>query len=435
MTKIKRLLSVGLGLAMALAFLLLAMLLTGSRSQVDWHSVRAVVIESDDWGLAGFTPAADSWQGLDRDALETGKFPPVYWNSTLEDSLVVADLVAMLAKHRGRDGVSAVFQANYVMSSLHWEVETQKWVAFNLPHWPPQYTRPGMWQAVNKGRQMGVWRAEYHGTYHYDPAVRQERGLASDLARDVTSRGIMLFPDSEGAREWSPERDQEVMVDEWRASLSLFEDVFGREPSSVIAADYTWHGWVETLWVDDGVRVIQAKREQRNPLWWPGKLGRVQKIVDRQWTRLWHPNRFYIERNCRLEPVQSKDAKTVGESCLAETFAAWQRGEVAVVESHRVNYAHTEVRVRKLGFSTLTDYLDAVSAAVPGPVFLCDDEVAQLSRLGTSWRHFGDRLILRNLTHGTRIIAVPAAASSGAKLLIFRLAGGEVRDLVFPNGR
>ncbi len=39
-----------------------------SRAVVAWRELRAVALESDDWGLAGFVPRADSWQGLDRAA-------------------------------------------------------------------------------------------------------------------------------------------------------------------------------------------------------------------------------------------------------------------------------------------------------------------------------------------------------------------------------
>ena len=74
--------------AMALAGA--ALMTGGSRSAVDWRPVRAVVLESDDWGLAGFVPDGEAWQEVDREALRPGRFPEVYWRSTLEDSAMVA---------------------------------------------------------------------------------------------------------------------------------------------------------------------------------------------------------------------------------------------------------------------------------------------------------------------------------------------------------
>ena len=53
-----------------LKFILLALvlvagfLLGGSRSAVDWRDLRAVVLESDDWGFAGFAPDRAAWAGV-----------------------------------------------------------------------------------------------------------------------------------------------------------------------------------------------------------------------------------------------------------------------------------------------------------------------------------------------------------------------------------
>ncbi len=92
-----------------------------SSGLVDWRSLRAVAFESDDWGLAGFVPNAEVWQGNDRAELHPGRFPEVYWESTLEDSLMVRGLCEIMASFRGDDGLPAVFQPNYVLSSLNYE--------------------------------------------------------------------------------------------------------------------------------------------------------------------------------------------------------------------------------------------------------------------------------------------------------------------------
>src|SRR6056300_658039 len=86
-----------------------------SPAAVDWAGVRALCIESDDWGLCGFLPDTGAVSGLNREHLAPGEFPEVYWHSTLEDSTVVAELCAVLAGHRGRDGLPAVMQANYIL--------------------------------------------------------------------------------------------------------------------------------------------------------------------------------------------------------------------------------------------------------------------------------------------------------------------------------
>jgi hypothetical protein len=296
------------------------------------------------------------------------------------------------------------------MGSLGWNEETGLWTRYGLPAWPPQYQRPGLWEAVQRARGLGVWHPEFHAFLHYDRTRRQEAALGTELGREVTRRGISLFPDSEGARELAPWRPLPVMTAELDSSLAIFARVFGRPPGSVIAPDYTWHSGIEDLWQSRGLRVIQAKREQRNPEWVPGRAGRVQKYVSRQWQRLVHPGRIYLERNCRLEPVQAPDAAAVVAKCLAETHAAWRRHQPAIVETHRINFAHTDSGVVAVGVGALEAYLAGLGRTGESPVFVCDVEVASLQQRGTSWRLAGERLVLRNGTHSARVVVVPGAA-------------------------
>lgn len=384
-------------------------LMGGPRSVVDWQSLSAVVIESDDWGLAGFVPDADAWRGLDRDQLATGSFPAVYWLSTLEDSSMVAELNTVLSGHLGRDGHPAVLQPNYVMSSLAHDGE--QWGRYDLPVLPPLYQRPGLWAAVESGVGGGTWYPEFHATWHYDPDLRKRDALGSDIANRVTDRGIMLFPGSERAKElglWRSDHDLEGELDH---SLAVFRSLFGREVTSVMAPDYHWDDRIESMWESRNLQVIQGKREQRNPALGTGKSARLRKFVMRQWARLRHPDRIYLERNCRLEPVQAPDPDLVVKACVEDTRKAWAAGQPAVVESHRVNFAHTDEALVALGRDALDRYLEEISSN-PGelPVFLTDHELAQLYARGTSWCVRGGVVVVRNATRGRKVVAVPAEA-------------------------
>jgi len=390
--------------AAALVLLGAGFMLGTGRSLVAWGPVRAVVFESDDWGLAGFIPDAQAWEGIDRTAVAPGRFPEVYWGSTLEDSAGVAALAKVLASVRGRDGLPAVLQPNYVMGSQ--DPEGDRWVVRLLPDLPPAYARPGLWTAVRLAERAGVWHPEFHAAWHYDPARRREAALAPGAPRQATERGILLFPGSEQARELGPWRGREALAGELDDALDSFTALFGRPPGSIIAPDYTWNGRVEDLWQERGQTVIQAKREQRNPDLPHGRTGRVLKALDRRWSALVHPGRIYLERNCRFEPVQSPDPAAVTRSCAAEVRRAWQRGEPAIVETHRVNFAHTDPAVAAVGTAALGDLLAALA---PGrPVFLVDSEVAALQATGVSARAVpGAGVIVRNLAHSRRPLALP----------------------------
>ena len=412
----------------------------GPRSAVSWQSLRAIAIESDDWGLAGFVPHRDSWNDLDRTRLNPGPFPQVYWLSTLEDSSMVGRLNRILASHLGRDGHPAVFQPNYVMSSL--SRSGDRWLRHDLPDLPPGYRRPGLWQAVGEGINGGTWYPEFHATWHYDPDKRKQGALDGDFAQTVTRRDIMLFPGSERARELGAWRNIQDLENELDRSLEVFESIFGREVHSVIAPDYHWDARIENMWSSRNLRVIQGKREQINADWGSGKSGRLRKYLGRHWDRLRHPERIYLERNCRLEPVQAPDPESVVRQCAAETRQAWAAGEPAIVESHRINFAHTDSSVVDTGLAALDHYLGLMAGdGAEAPVFLTDHEIAQLYRLGTSWRVKGGVVVVRNATRSQRILAVPgaalalAAAARGDKgsfpgTVLVSLAPGITHDLV-----
>ncbi|MFO7610506.1 MAG: hypothetical protein R6X35_15170 [Candidatus Krumholzibacteriia bacterium] len=415
----KRTAMAAMGILGLVAVLGAGFLAGGDRAAVRWSALRAVVFESDDWGLAGFVPAADAWDGLDREALAPGRFPPVYWGSTLEDSAAVAALAAVLAGAKGRDGRPAVLQPNYIMGAQ--ELRDGVWRETRLPELPAAYPRPGLWPAVDAAVRAGVWYPEYHGAWHYDPARRREAVAADPLSRRAAERGILLFRGSEAARELGPWRPLPVLAAELEAGLATFRRCFGRAPGSLIAPDYAWNARSEGLWARHGLQVVQGKGEQRNPDLPPGLAGRALKFAARRWGKVARPGLVYLERNCRFEPVQAPDPAAVTAACAAQVRQAWSRGEPAIVETHRVNFAHTDPAVAALGRRELGRLL--ADLGEDRPLFLTDTEVAQLARRGVSVRSGGDgQVIVRNGTRARRVAMVPA--EGGAQLVLVPAGAG-----------
>ncbi len=356
-----------------------------SPALVLWQPIRPLVMESDDWG---------------------------------EDAAMVAGVCRIMANHIGADGLPAVFQPNYVLSSLSYEQEdgAEVWKRYDLPALPPMYSRPGMWPQVFQGMADGLWYPELHAIWHYDPQQRLDRGLSSELARRLTRQGVSLFPGSEAAREFGLARSLDVLTRDLDTGLVVFERLFGRPPASIIAPDYVWYGALERLWLSRDLACIQAKREQRNPKLPPGKLGRGLKFVDRQLARILNRDRVYLERNCRLEPVQSPDPVGVVTRCVADAVKAWEQGQPAIVEVHRVNLAHTDPEVVRLGQRSLEDFLTRLAAIGPAPTYLSDTEVAQLQTRGVSAVRRGRNLVLRNGTHSRRLVMAPAGVAGETRL-------------------
>ncbi len=412
-----------------------------SPAAVDWGRARAICIESDDWGLCGFLPDSTALAGLVPDELSPGEFPEVYWRSTLEDSTVLAQLCAVLASHPGRDGMPAVMQANYILASQGYHPgpvdSVVAWTTHVLPDAPPGYDRPGLFDAVRDGMLAGVWHPEFHGRWHYDPALRHERTAASSAVRTAASHQILVFPGSEEAWELGPWRDAAVVAREFEQSVAEFKTLFGYAPRSVIAPDYVWNDANEAIWCERGLRVIQGQRQQRKASW-RGYPGRFRKVLHRTWARWSRHDRVYLDRNCIFEPVQQEAPRSITEGAIASVRSAWRRDEPAILEAHRVNFSHLDSLVHQLGRGELGYLLEELQA--DQPVYLVDGELAGLQRRGTSWALRGDRIVVRNFSRTQRLVVVPAEALASAgtlrgggqpasSSLILALEPGETRVL------
>ncbi len=392
---------------------------TGQGSMVDWRAIRSVAIHSDDWGLCGFLPESIILDDAQIELLNPGNFPPVYWTSTLEDSTDVAELASVLAKYLDRDSNPAVFQANYITSSL--QSTPSGWMEYDIPDLHPAYQRPGMWDAVNSAIEAGVWVPELHGSWHYNPLQMKSSVDGNSQLEKLNNAGVLLFPECMSAFELGLEADRKVVEDNLERSIDNFTDYFGMMPSSVIAPDYVWYRDDENLWKSVGLRAVQAKRGQRRPN--QNKYtGHVMKMFERGIRRISEKKLCYIERNCRLESLQHKDHDATIFSCYDEVLTSWNRGQPAVVETHRINFVSTDSVLQNIGLSSLDKLLSKLEAQ--DVIWLCDDEIAQLSRTGTSSRIFGDQVICRNYTHSRRLVIVE---NNGHKKCIYVPAREVVR--------
>lgn len=369
----------------------------------DLGSLRIVVLQSDDWGLEGWFPDRAAATALPE--ISAGLPPRLrpYAQSSLETPADVDSVHALLAGFRGVSGLPAVLQANHIVAGpvLDERVapeETVGWPVHPSGSSNGSYARPGLRDAVDTAIASGTWWPELHGLTHYDLfAYAQARRRGDPLERRARAHGVFAYEgflrDTELASD-DPERARHLAA----MANALFERRFGRRATSMIAPDYRWGPEDESAWEQQGIEVVQAKREQisgRPPRGWAGRLEKwLRRAVDV------HRGDFvYLDRPARLEPYGDDDP-SVSQGALeaaAAVRAAWKRGEPGIVSIHRVQLSSLDPEIARAGRRQLRACLRELES--DGPVrYLVDHEVAQLLRRRWSRIERAGSVLIRNHT-------------------------------------
>jgi len=143
--------------------------------------------------------------------------------------------------------------------------------------------------------------------------------------------------------------------------------------------------------------------------------------------------RFYLPPRISFEPRGRRDARRVGVASVHRRVrAAWNRGQPAIVSTHRMNYVHLDAAWREVGRDQLRDLLNALTS--DGATFVTDAEVRQLVERGWSVRALGERgALLRRYRDAKGPLRFPAPHS--AVRAVLRDAGpAEHVGLAIENG-
>jgi len=387
---------------------------------LDWHRLKAVVIQSDDWGLCAWVPDDQAHRVLAGQPAFRTPAGQRYGRSTLESATDVNRLAATLLEFRGGDGLPPVWQANTVVASPDWpRLLPPRFEALELPlavpgAAPGRWERPGLAAAIGSARAQGLWWPELHGLHHLPAgawlgALRQGRNDAR-LAHEQQSP---ICAAVEASGEYDPAEPREVRARDLREALSRFEAAFGRRPASFCPPDYRFDDWLEAEAESLGLTTLQGKPEQ---------AGAGLAPLRRRLLRLRFPHfagaRFYLPPRVAFEPRgQADPAGRLGaEAAHRAAREAWRGGRPAVLSTHRLNYAHLDEDWSEAGRSALRDLLGRLAA--DGAMFLVDAEVRQLAERGWSLRALGRRgTLLRHYGVPLEPLRFPAPAGvSGARV-------------------
>ena len=388
---------------------------------VDWSKWKAIVFESDDWGLCSYTPSSEKYGRL------SNQFPAdlrLNAEDSLETTQALDNLFTVLKRFSGGDNCPAVFQPNYILSNPDYAAIAMAKVFSAIPitQFPEPWGSPGLLDKIKQGIREGVWYPEFHGYTHYnvnlwmdairrnDPGAHrslQEKSVAfwaaAHRAEFAIPRAYYDSISEFGSRGTSHQQENAISK-----GLAVFEKTFGRPATSFIAPAYCWQQRTESILLCKGISVIQAKDRQHQP---DSLLSSIRRKICRAKPKKWcmgetnnKSNLRYLVRNVDFEPYQPD--KTY-EPTFTNILDAWKRGEPAIVSTHRVNYAGVNSERVKNNLHQLAMLLDTIGKACPEAVYLTDCEIGQLYERGIAVRKVNaTEMLVRNFTSGSASIDI-----------------------------
>ncbi|HEY2956155.1 MAG TPA: polysaccharide deacetylase family protein [Candidatus Eisenbacteria bacterium] len=388
---------------------------------LDWARLRAVVLESDDWGLCAWVPDDEAWKALERTPAFRSPAGLRYGRSTLEGAADVKALAEVLEAHRGADGFAPVWQANTVMANPDYRRLAASGFdgglpLVELPDTPARWSRPGLWDEVARACEAGLWWIELHGLHHLP-----ESAWLAALARGDGDARRALVEESpvcravEASGEYDPTEPKETRRRSLERAIARFRALVGRAPRSFCPPDYRWDESLEAEAERHGVTTLQGKAEQTGT-----PVPRITRaLLKRRFPHV-RGKRFYLPPRIAFEPCAPGrvGGRAAVETALGAVRAAWKRSQPAVLSSHRLNYAHLDPAWSRAGRDALRDLL--ASLARDGATFLTDAEVRALVERSWSAREIGARGILVR-RHGAAAEPVTLSAPAG-------VTGARVRE-------
>ena len=400
-----------------------------------WRRLKAVVLESDDWGLCAWSPDDQAHRVLTDTPAFRSPAGRAYGRSTLESAADVKRLVQALLEFRGGDGFPPVWQANTVMAAPDYArlepplFQVAAMPVITLPELPSRWQRPGLWDEVRSACEAGVWWPELHGFHHLPElawltALRRNQ---SDARRAFEQQSPVCEAVS-ACGEFDAAEPAEVKHRNLERAIETFTRMFGRPPTSFCPPDYRWDDRFEAAAEKLGVTLWQGRSERARRT-----LPQLRRLVRELAWRASSGARFYLPARIAFEPrggpVRPQgpgapggngDAGAAPRLGAADVHArargAWSAGRPAVISTHRLNYAHLDAAWSDAGRGALRDLLQRLTN--DGAVFLTDAEVRQIHERGWSARAIGARGTLLRFHGEPRLpIRIPAPAGSHGVLL------------------
>lgn len=397
--------------------------------------MKAVVLESDDWGLCAWAPDLQAFRVLSDLPVFRSPVGRRYGGSTLERASDVKRIAGLLAELRGGDGFPPILQANTVMAAPDYArldppaFACDEMPIIGLPLTPSRWARPGLWGEIVAAREAGVWWPELHGLHHLPE--RAWLGALRSGALDARRAFEQQSPVCDavvGSGEYDASEPREVRVRNLGRAVQRFQQLMGRPPESLCPPDYRADAFIEAEAGRLGIHALQGGPERPGGGW-----PRLRHYLERYRFPDVRGASFHLPPRIAFEPaVEDSAAALVGlEGALRGVRAAWARSQPAIISTHRANYVQLDEARGEACVQKLREFLTALAG--DGAMFLTDTEVRQLVMRRWSMRPIGARGAL--IRHwGVPGEALRFAAPAGVERVAVREGQGEGVSAVVEGG-
>jgi hypothetical protein len=361
------------------------------------HPFAAVILQSDDWGFAGWTFGESAANALGYAQMDVPYSH--YGFSGLETESDLENLFSVLESVSDAAGLPAIMQANYIVAAPDYEkitaVEGKEWHALELPMTPPSWHREDIVKKALEGISRGVWRPEYHGYSHCD-IPRLLKLVKSGDPRTQKAFALDCLPiyDVNLGREYASDSRSYV-----KRGLTQFQKNFGYRAVSSAPPNYYISIPALTELRRGGIKVLQGidRLVAKNAL--------VRLLIAMQNSTL--GDRLKLNTSLFTNSPRDLDFEPRGgandgpnnkhwETALCKARELLESFGLIGISMHRLNFVHHDCRFSREGLRQLTALLRGLVNTFPGLVFLTDEEYLDLKRQGFCISKRGNAFIVRN---------------------------------------